>query len=79
MGKEYTIKLGESKDSALRDDSSRPHALTGSRWVVKNRDNDEIMRGPYDHSETASAVRSEMERQDIYDNLNLWISPFENG
>ena len=58
--------------------NSELNISTGSRWVVKNRNNDQIMRGPYDQSETASAVRSEMENQEIYDHMNLWISPSEN-
>lgn len=37
-------------------------------------ENNMPLRGPYEHAATASAVRTEMERQTQYDRMNLWVS-----
>lgn len=43
-------------------------------WVIDRRPNCDLKkRGPFKHSETAAAVRSEMETNDIYDSANLCV------
>jgi hypothetical protein len=44
-----------------------------SWFVVDHEANDRPLRGPYEHGETAAAVRREMERLEQYDESNLWV------
>ena len=49
-------------------------------WYVADHDaNDKIVRGPYETSEAAAAVRREMERDAYWAERNLWIMEADRG
>jgi len=54
-----------------------PHTVRRTKvWFVKEIETKKILRGPYKHSETAAAVRAEMEKhlnKWQAENWNLWI------
>ena len=44
------------------------------QWWVIDRDEDNLkLRGPYQHEETADAVRTELENRTAYAESTLWV------
>ena len=59
-----------------------PLARRKPGWYVVNRDDGHVMRGPYEHEETAGAVRAEIERNATErqrELWNLWVVEKTNG